>query len=90
MQRGIGLGVVSEAEFVPHKDLITRPIVGAEVAMTEHVVYLAERRGAAIRLSRVGGFQTAEIVLARNDASVQALCPLPQPGATHVPFLPTE
>jgi aminoethylphosphonate catabolism LysR family transcriptional regulator len=67
VQRGIGLGVVSEAEFVPHKDLITRPIVGAEVAMTEHVVYLAERRDS--RLIRAFMTVIEGIMAARGDNS---------------------
>ena len=67
VQRGIGLGVVSEAEFVPHKDLITRPIVGAEVAMTEHVVYLAERRDS--RLIRAFMTVIEGIMAERGDNS---------------------
>jgi aminoethylphosphonate catabolism LysR family transcriptional regulator len=43
VQRRIGIGVVSEIEFVPHPDLRTVRILDAEVFTYAHVVCLAER-----------------------------------------------
>jgi aminoethylphosphonate catabolism LysR family transcriptional regulator len=42
--RGIGLGVVSEAEFIPDKRIVALRIVDAEIYTFAHVVHLAERR----------------------------------------------
>lgn len=44
VQRGIGIGVVSEIEFIPHPDLRLLPITDAGVHTTDHVVCLAERQ----------------------------------------------
>ncbi len=43
VQRGIGIGVVSDIEFVPHPDLHAVRIKDAEVYTYAHVVCLAER-----------------------------------------------
>ncbi len=48
VQSGLGVGVVSQAEFVPHPDLKTLHIADADMHMTEHVVCLAERRESRI------------------------------------------
>ncbi len=42
--RGIGIGVVSEIEYIPHPDLRTVGISDAEVYTTAHVNCLTERR----------------------------------------------
>jgi DNA-binding transcriptional LysR family regulator len=46
--RGLGIGFVSEAEVMPHEELVTRPIRGSRIETTDHVVCLAERREARI------------------------------------------
>ena len=43
VQRGIGIGVVSDIEFVPHPNLRPVRIKDAEVYTYAHVVCLAER-----------------------------------------------
>lgn len=43
VQRGIGIGVVSDIEFVPHADLRTVRILNAGIFTYAHVVCLAER-----------------------------------------------
>ena len=43
VMRGLGVGFVNEGEFIPHEDLVMRPIKGHEIESTDHVVYLAER-----------------------------------------------
>ena len=43
VQRGIGIGVVSDIEFVPHPELKTLRLRDAEVYTYAHVVCLAER-----------------------------------------------
>lgn len=45
VQRGIGIGVVSDIEFVPHPLLRALPIADADVYTYAHVVCLAERAG---------------------------------------------
>lgn len=45
VQRGIGIGVVSDIEFVPHAHLRGLPIADADVYTYAHVVCLAERAG---------------------------------------------
>ena len=42
--RGIGIGVVSDIEFIPHPDLSTIEIADAEVYTTAHVNCLTERK----------------------------------------------
>lgn len=49
---GLGLGVVSEAEFTPDRRLKALSIGGARLTMTEYVVCLRERR----KLKAVGAF----------------------------------
>ncbi|MFQ5974612.1 MAG: LysR substrate-binding domain-containing protein, partial [Alphaproteobacteria bacterium] len=41
---GLGLGVVSEAEFTPDRRLKMLRVNGARLTMTEYVVCLSERR----------------------------------------------
>lgn len=42
--RGIGIGVVSDIEFIPHPDLHTVRVTDAEIYTTAHVTCLADRR----------------------------------------------
>ncbi len=49
---GLGLGVVSEAEYVADNRLKALGLSGAKLVMTEYVVCLAERR----KLRIVGAF----------------------------------
>lgn len=44
VRRGIGLGVVSQKEFIPHPDLRAIPFHDAEIYTYAHVVCLAERQ----------------------------------------------
>ena len=43
VQRGIGIGIVSEIEFVPHPRLRVLKVLDAEIYTYAHVVCLAER-----------------------------------------------
>jgi len=42
--RGIGIGVVSEREVIPHEAITILPIADSDIHTDEHVVCLAERR----------------------------------------------
>ena len=42
--RGIGIGVVSDIEFIPHPDIKMVEINDAEIYTTAHVVCLRERQ----------------------------------------------
>ena len=46
--RGIGIGVVSDIEYIPHPDLHTVEVTDAEIYTTAHVNCLAERREARL------------------------------------------
>jgi LysR family transcriptional regulator, low CO2-responsive transcriptional regulator len=46
--KGIGIGVVSEAEFIPDKRLKALPVSDAEIYTYAHVVYLKERQDARL------------------------------------------
>lgn len=46
--KGVGIGVVSEIEFVPDPQLVTLRIADAEMHTHAHVVCLRERRGARL------------------------------------------
>jgi LysR family transcriptional regulator, low CO2-responsive transcriptional regulator len=46
--KGIGIGVVSEAEFIPDKRLRALPVSDAEIYTYAHVVYLKERQDARL------------------------------------------
>lgn len=46
--RGIGLGVVSEAEFIPDPRIVALRVRDVEIYTFAHVVYLAERRDARL------------------------------------------
>lgn len=48
VQRGIGIGVVSEIEFVPHPRLRVLKVLDAEIYTYAHVVCLAERHESRI------------------------------------------
>jgi len=48
VQRGIGIGVVSEIEFVPHPRLSMLEVLDAEIYTYAHVVCLAERHDSRI------------------------------------------
>ena len=43
VERGIGIGVVSDVEFNPHPNLRTVRISDAEIFTTAHITCLAER-----------------------------------------------
>ena len=64
--RGIGIGVVSDIEYIPHPDLHTVEVVDADIYTTAHVNCLAERRDA--RLIRAF-FHMAEDLKTRRDAA---------------------
>ena len=55
--RGIGIGVVSDIEYIPHPDLHTVEVTNADIFTTAHVNCLAERRDARL-ISAF--FETAE------------------------------
>jgi len=46
--KGIGLGVVSEAEFIPDPRIRPVPVADAEIYTYAHVVYLKERQNARL------------------------------------------
>jgi aminoethylphosphonate catabolism LysR family transcriptional regulator len=46
--KGIGLGVVSEAEFIPDPRIRALPVTNAEIFTHAHVVYLKERQNARL------------------------------------------
>ncbi len=46
--RGIGIGVVSDVEFIPHKDLHPIEIEDAEIFTTAHITCLTERRASRL------------------------------------------
>ncbi len=46
--RGIGIGVVSDIEYIPHPDLHTVRVADADIYTTAHVNCLAERREARL------------------------------------------
>ena len=46
--KGIGLGVVSEAEFIPDPRIRALPVTDAEIYTYAHVVYLKERQNARL------------------------------------------
>ena len=46
--KGIGMGVVSEAEFIPDPRIKPLPIVDAEIFTYAHVVHLRERQNARL------------------------------------------
>ncbi len=48
VERGIGLGVVSDIEFIPHPNLCTITLGDAEIYTTAHVNCLADRRESAL------------------------------------------
>ncbi|HUZ63764.1 MAG TPA: LysR substrate-binding domain-containing protein [Acetobacteraceae bacterium] len=63
--RGIGVGIVSEVEFVPHKLINPLPISNAEIFTYAHVACLAERRESRL----VSAFITvAQQLVARGQA----------------------
>ena len=62
VERGIGIGVVSEIEFVPHPRLRVVRVADAEIYTYAHVVCLAERRDSRVIrafLDVVGGLLAA-------------------------------
>ncbi len=62
--RGIGIGVVSDIEFIPHPDLHTVEVADADIYTTAHVNCLAERREA--RLIRAFFDMAEELKTPRN------------------------
>jgi LysR family transcriptional regulator, low CO2-responsive transcriptional regulator len=46
--KGIGLGVVSEAEFIPDQRIHALPVIDVEIYTYAHVVYLQERQNARL------------------------------------------
>lgn len=65
--RGIGIGAVSEAEFVPDPRLRAVPVADAEIYTYAHVVCLRERRSARL----VGAFLDVVAALGAPDAEVR-------------------
>lgn len=66
VQRGIGIGVVSEIEFIPHPGLYKIAVADADIFTFAHVVCLAERRES--RLIRAF-MQVVERLLAQGEAA---------------------
>ncbi len=66
--RGIGIGVVSDIEFIPHPDLHTVEVTDADIYTTAHVDCLAERREA--RLIRAFFNMAEELKTRRNVTSI--------------------
>ena len=64
--RGIGIGVVSDIEFIPHPDLRTVQVTDANIYTTAHVTCLADRRDA--RLIRAFLDVAAELKTMRGTA----------------------
>ena len=58
--RGIGIGVVSDVEFIPHKDLHPIEIIGAEIYTTAHLTCLTERRNSRLISAFIETAQDAE------------------------------
>ena len=58
--RGIGIGVVSDVEFIPHKDLHPIEITDAEIHTTAHVTCLTERRNSRLIRAFIETAQTTE------------------------------
>lgn len=48
VERGLGIGVVSAAEFVPHANLVPLPIADSDVHTIAHVAWLKERSASHI------------------------------------------
>ncbi len=48
VERGIGIGVVSDIEFIPHPRLRGLRVADAEIFTYAHVVCLAERKDAPV------------------------------------------
>ena len=63
----IGIGVVSDIEFIPHPDLHTVEVIDADIYTAAHVNCLAERREA--RLVRAF-FDMAEDLKTHRQVSV--------------------
>ncbi len=66
--RGIGIGVVSDIEYIPHPDLHTVKVADADIYTTAHVNCLAERREA--RLIRAFFDMAEELKTYRNVTSI--------------------
>lgn len=64
VQRGIGIGVVSEIEFVPHPRLCLLEVLDADIYTYAHVVCLAERRES--RIIRAFLEVVDDLLMARN------------------------
>jgi aminoethylphosphonate catabolism LysR family transcriptional regulator len=76
--KGIGLGVVSEAEFIPDSRIRAVPVIDAEIYTYAHVVYLRERQKARLVrafLDVLDGLLTASPVGSRRR----------RPAASHRP-----
>ena len=65
--RGIGIGVVSDIEFIPHPDIRMVEIVDAEIYTTAHVVCLSERKDS--RLVQAF-FDVVDQIKPRQDGAV--------------------
>jgi aminoethylphosphonate catabolism LysR family transcriptional regulator len=48
VERGLGIGVVSAAEFIPHANLVPLPIADSDVHTIAHVAWLKERHASHI------------------------------------------
>jgi len=69
VQRGIGIGVVSEFEFVPHPRLRMLKIADAEICVYAHVVCLVERQRSRLIRSFLGVVDT---LLASHNSTAMA------------------
>jgi aminoethylphosphonate catabolism LysR family transcriptional regulator len=66
--RGIGIGVVSDIEYIPHPDLHTVEVADADIYTTAHVNCLADRREA--RLIQAFFDMAEELKTRRNAVSI--------------------
>ena len=71
--KGIGLGVVSEAEFIPDPRIRALPVIDAEIYTYAHVVHLRERQNA--RLVRAFLDVLAGLLAASPAARLTAIAP---------------
>jgi LysR family transcriptional regulator, low CO2-responsive transcriptional regulator len=78
--KGIGLGVVSEAEFVPDPRLRALPVTDAEIYTYAHVVHLAERRNARLVRAFLQVLKGLLPITGRRKAPTRAHVPLPLGG----------
>ncbi len=66
VEKGVGIGVVSDIEFIPHPDLRLVAIENADIYTYAHIVCLAERKDSRIIQAFL---QVAEALKAKRDES---------------------